>query len=95
MPSNAPHIAHILPFPAAGGVESGALRLMQGAQGRGWRNTALYIYIKGASAVACHCQVAGFAVTDFEPVEMSYLHPRAYLQNAWQLARAAYRFALS
>lgn len=83
--SNAYHIAHVLPFPAVGGVEIGALRLMQGARERGWRNTAFYI--EGATAVARHCAAAGFAVTEFEPVEPSYRRPRAYLQNAWQLAR--------
>ncbi|HMZ21228.1 MAG TPA: glycosyltransferase, partial [Blastocatellia bacterium] len=79
------HIAHILPFPSVGGVEIAALRLMEGLEGGGFHNTAFCL--RDAGGVSRLFAEAGFETSEYDDVEPSYRHPRAYWQNALQLAR--------
>lgn len=87
------HIAHILPFPSVGGVEIAALRLMEGLEGDQFHNTAFCL--RGAESATRLFTEAGFETVDFEPVEPSYRHPRAFLRNTFRLAREFRRRSVS
>lgn len=86
-------IAHVLPFPSVGGVEIAALRLMEGLEGDRFHNTAFCL--RGAEGVSHLFAGAGFEAVEYDPVEPSYRHPRAFLQNAFRLARELRRRRVS
>ena len=78
-------IAHILPWPTVGGTEQATLRIAQAVADAGFRNVAFYL--KGASPVRDLFAAAGFETLEYEGVEPSYRHPRAFLQASFQRAQ--------
>lgn len=78
-------IAHILPSPAIGGTEHGALRIARATEGEDFQHVAFHL--EEATAAREMFADAGFDTAAYRAIEPSYRRPKEFLQGAFRLSR--------
>lgn len=79
------HIAHVLPWPAVGGVEVGTLRVAQAVEGDDFRGVAYCL--QDALPVRKLFEGSGIPVATYTAAPHSYRHPSAYWRASRSLAQ--------
>jgi glycosyltransferase involved in cell wall biosynthesis len=78
-------IGHIMPWPSVGGTEHAQARLAAAVEGDEF--TSVAFCLREAGPVRALFEAAGIPVVEYDAVEPSIRHPRAYVRASLDLAR--------